>query len=411
MAKLGAPLPGKSLSTVLLILFLGACSRGSPPPGGGKPPGFPVKLQTVEAGTLEESSEFVGNLQAAKIVVLKTEADGKVVQILADEGKSVAAGTPIVQIRPDKRQAQVGGAIANVNAAVAARENALAQLKQAEADRASAVADIQLKSTQLTRRTTLYSQGAINREQLDQAQRDRDASQAALGVADQKIQAARASIGQAEASIQQAKANASYEAQNLQDTRVVAPIAGVVGNIPLKLGDYVKVGDTITNIVQNQSLDLNLSIPSERGTDLRLGLPVQLSGDKDNQTLGTGRISFISPQVNSESQAILAKANFPNPEGSLRDGQLVRARVIWKKSPGVSIPTTSVSRIGGQNFVYVADAQGQGQSKLVAKQKPVKLGDIKGNNYQVLEGLKPGDKLVVSGILNLSDGAPIIPES
>jgi multidrug efflux pump subunit AcrA (membrane-fusion protein) len=82
--------------------------------------------------------------------------------------------------------------------------------------------------------------------------------------------------------------------------------------------------------------------------------------------------------------------------------------VIWERKPGVSIPTTAVSRVAGQTFVYVAQ---QKDSKLIASQKPVKLGKIQGNNYQVIEGLKQGEKIVVSGILNLSNGAPIIPQS
>lgn len=412
MAKVGASLPGKSLSTVLLIFVLtAACSRSGPPPGAGKPPGggVPVKLQNVETSAVEESSEFVGTLQAAKIVVVKTEADGKISQIMAREGSSVAVGTPLVQISPDKREAQVGGAIANVNAAVAAQENAAAQLEQARADRATAQADLELSSSNLKRISTLVSQGAYAQQQLDQAQRNRDADLAKLNAADKRIQAAQATIGQAQASLQEAKANASLSSEQLRDTRVTAPITGVVGTIPLKLGDYVKVGDTITTIVQNDTLDLNLSIPGQRASDLRIGLPVQLRGSKDDEVLGTGRISFISPQVNSETQSVLAKASFPNPEGTLRDAQKVNARVIWNRKPGVSIPTTAISRVAGQNFVYVA--QTDGQSKLIARQKPVKLGDIKGNNYPVLEGLKPGEKIIVSGIQNLSDGAPITPGS
>jgi RND family efflux transporter MFP subunit len=413
MAKAAAKLPGKSLSTVLIIIFLtaGACSRSGPPPGAGKPPpAFPVKLQNVETSTAEESSQFSGVLRAAKIVVVKTEADGKINQILAREGSSVEVGTPLMQISPDKRQAQVGGAIANVNVAVAAQENASAQLEQAKADRASALADLELSSSNLTRISTLVSQGAFPQQQLDQAKRNRDADLAKLRVADKKIQAAQATLGQAQASLQEAKANASLSSEQLRDTRVTAPIPGVVGTIPLKLGDYVKVGDTITTIVQNDTLDLSLQgISADQASQLRLGLPVQLNDPKTGEPLATGRISFVSPQVDSGTQSILAKASFSNPEGTLRDAQQVQARVIWNRKPGVSIPTTAISRVAGQEFVYVA--QTDGQSKLIARQKPVKLGDIKGNNYQVLEGLKPGEKIVVSGIQNLSDGAPIIPQS
>jgi RND family efflux transporter MFP subunit len=238
--------------------------------------------------------------------------------------------------------------------------------------------------------------------------RDRDAASAALNATDEKIRAARATLDQQNAALQQAQSTVTSRQEDLRETKVAAPIAGVVGNVTVKLGDYVKTTDILTTIIQNKTLNLSLSISTNQANQLRVGLPVQLIGTKGDDILTTGRISFISPQVNNDQQ-ILAKASFPNGEGILRDGQRVRAQVIWNKNMGVSIPTTAVSRIAGENFVFVA--QGQTDSKLIARQKPVKLGEIKGNNYQVIEGLKPGEKIIVSGLLNLTDGAPIIPQA
>jgi RND family efflux transporter MFP subunit len=258
----------------------------------------------------------------------------------------------------------------------------------------------------------LVAQGALPRQQLDQVTRDRDAARATLNATEEKIRAARATLDQQNAALQQAQSTVESKNEDLKETKVVAPIAGVVGDVTVKLGDYVNTNQTLTSIIQNKTLNLSLKISADRTSELRVGLPVQLSGDKDNDILGTGRISFISPQVDAQNQQILAKATFPNPEGILRDGQKVRVKVIWKRSPGVAIPATAVSRVAGQTFIFVAQTQGgQGQSKLVARQKPIKLGEIQGNNYQVIEGVKPGEKIITSGLLNLSDGAPIIPQS
>lgn len=362
---------------------------------------------TVEATSLEEASEIVGRLEAARSVIVRAEAEGQVNQIFAAEGNFVAAGTPVAQLNFEKQRADVGGAIASVNSTISARENALAQLRTAEAERTSAQADLELSSTQLTRTTALVGQGALARQQLDQARRDRNADLAALRAASQRVQAAQATLRQTQAEVDRTRAEAVRSSATLQDTRVIAPIAGVVGTIPIKLGDYVKIGDTITTIIQNQTLTLNLSIPIERSPQLRIGLPVQLNSPDRKTLLSQGRVSFISPQVSGDSQSILAKAAFPNPDGNLRDGQTVLARVIWQKRPGVAVPTTAISRVAGQTFVFVAQQQDQ---KQIAKQKPVKLGSIQGNNYQVLEGLQPGEKIVTSGLLNLTDGAPIIPQ-
>lgn len=411
MAEVGVSLASKSLSLLVgLLLLLNACSSGAPPPGAGKPQGIPVKLQTLEQSTLEEGSEYLGNLEAENRVDLRPEAEGRVREIFVSSGSNIAAGAPVLQLRPEKSQAEVGGAVANVNAAIASRSNAEAQIKAVEAQRVSDAANVSLQDEQFKRISGLVAQGALPKQQLDQVRRDRDAARANLNATDEKIRAARATLDQQNAALQQAQSTVTSRQEDLRETKVVAPISGVVGNVTVKVGDYVKTTDILTSIIQNQNLNVSLSIPSSLASQLRVGLPVQLRllGTNSDEIISTGRISFISPQVNQDQQ-ILAKASFPNSEGKLKDGLKVKARVIWKQNQGVSIPATAVSRIAGENFVFVA--QPQADSKLIAKQKPVKLGAIKGNNYQVIQGLKPGEKIIVSGLLNLIDGAPIIPQA
>jgi RND family efflux transporter MFP subunit len=410
MAKVSVSIYCKSLITALLFVGItSACSRNGAPPNAGKPQAIPVKLQQVEAGTIEESDEFNGTLEAADRVELKPEIEGRITQIFVRSGTPVTKGTPIVQLRPEKSEAEVGGALANVNAARASLNNAQAELKAAEAERARAEADLKLKEQNLRRNAPLVAQGALPKSNLDQLTSERDAARAAVNAAEERVRAARATIDQENSALNQAQSTVALRTEELKDTRVVAPIAGVVGDIPVKLGGYVQAGDTLTSIIQNNTLELRLSVPVERSSQLRVGLPVQLRSGKGDEIIGTGQISFVSPQVDNQSQAILAKASFPNPEGSLRDGQFVRSRVIWERKSGVSIPSTAITRMAGKEFVYVA--QQQGQSQLIARQKPVKLGEIQGNSYSVLDGLKPGEKIVTSGLQSLADGAPIKPES
>jgi RND family efflux transporter MFP subunit len=416
MAKVGVLLYGKTLITVLLLgLVTSGCSRKQPP-NAGPPPGVPVKLQRVESSTVEDSSEFVGSLEAQKRVELRPETEGRVRQIFVGSGTRVAAGTQIAQLRSEKGQAEVGGAIANVNASRAARDNAQAQISAQEAERKSALADLELQNQQFNRISRLVSQGALARQQLDQVIRDREAARAALNAAEERIRAARASLDEANAALKQAQATATLRTEELAETRVVAPIAGVVGDVPVKVGAYVETNDILTTIIQNDTLELDIPIPITRSSELRIGTPVQLlSNTQDNEILANGRISFISPQVNSQSQGVLAKASFANTEGTLRDGQDVKAKVIWERSTGVLIPTTAIAPLAGQDFVFVAQTQQtkEGKSQLVARQKPVKLDkeNIQDNKYPVIEGVKPGETLVTSGVQNLTDGAPIIPQS
>jgi hypothetical protein len=130
--------------------------------------------------------------------------------------------------------------------------------------------------------------------------------------------------------------------------------------------------------------------------------------DREGKTVGTSRVFFIAPNTTNAAQSVLVKSLFDNSRGQLRADQFVRARAIWDKSTGISVPTTAISRVAGQEFVFVAE---KNQSGLIARQQAVKLGNIEGNNYQVMSGLKAGDRIAVSGLLQLSDGAAITPQS
>jgi len=108
--------------------------------------------------------------------------------------------------------------------------------------------------------------------------------------------------------------------------------------------------------------------------------------------------------VDDQTQSVLVKGAVRNAGGSLRPSQYVRARIVWKTADALVVPVTAVLRINGQFFAFVAeDANG----RLVARQRAIKVGSIVGDDYAVLDGIKPGERVVVSGAQKLADGAPI----
>lgn len=409
MLKNNTLLTTKLLGTVLLASVLtSACSKGDKPPATATaPPAMAVKLQVLESSQVENRSEFVGSLEALERVVLKPEIEGRIAEISVSNGDRVRKGTPIVQLRPDQTQAQYASAIARANSTRAASATAQAELQAAEADRLRAASEVELQKVQFQRAERLVNEGVQAKQELDIARRNLDTELASLSAAEKQVEAARSSFNQANADIKQAQADAAAANVSLQYKQVLAPITGVVGNFPVKVGDYVSTGETLTTITRNDSLDLRISVPINRSSQLRLGLPVELIDPKTSKRLATGSINFISPEVDTGNQAILTKARFSNQNGSLRDRQFVRARVIWSKLPGVLIPTAAVSNTGAQSFVFVAE---KGE-KPVVRQRPVQLGNIQGQSYQVIDGVKPGEEIAVTQILNLRDGTPIKPES
>ncbi len=186
---------------------------------------------------------------------------------------------------------------------------------------------------------------------------------------------------------------------------LTAPFAGVVGDIPVHIGDYVSPQTLLTTVDENSQLEAYVYIPTERASDVRMGLPVNII-TSSGELIESTKVNFVSRQVDNALQGILVKAPLRSSLDRFRNEQLVKARVVWSTVPAPTIPVLAVTRIGGQSFVYVAT---EAQNGSIAKQRAVTLGDTVGNNYAVNGGLKPGEKVIISGIQFLIDGAPIKP--
>ncbi|WP_072620468.1 efflux RND transporter periplasmic adaptor subunit [Spirulina major] len=374
---------------------------------------LPVKLITLGPTMVANSTDFVGSLAAEQVVEVRPEATGRVQRIFVAAGDRVAAGARLVELKPDQAEANLASLLATVNSERAVENNVQSEIAALNADRIALKADVDLKMEDYKRIEFLVKEGVLSEQRLDQAKRDRDVAIATLAAIDERITAARATLTQAQANRQSAQANANRAQAQLEETVVTAPFAGVVGDLAVELGDVVTDSNTLTTLTQNNVLNLSISIPTERAPELQLGQLVELVTEQGN-ILNTGEISFIDPNVNPAQQTLLAKARFINPGELLRNGQFVRARLVWRTEPGLLVPTVAITRLAGKPFVFVAEVPTEEDevppdTEFIARQRPVELGQIQGDAYNILSGVQPGDRIVVSGILNLTDGAPIMP--
>ena len=429
---------GKAIGVSLLLLMATACGK-QPEQAEAPPPAVAVEVTDLDNNTVKSSSEFVGNLEAKKRVALAPRVDGRVIEIAVQEGDRVNKGDLIVEMQLNREQGEVEAAESEVGIQQANVKNAEAEFRAIEAEVAEAEAaveqskadlrqqqaELELAKTNQKRAKMLVEQGAESQQFLDNSTRDLNAakaqtdalkaalnsSQKALNASKERVASAQSAIAGEQAALKQAQTRVGIATDNLDFNRLSAPIDGTVGNIQPKVGDYVEVGEQITSITQDDALELNIGVPLEQASKLKIGLPVEII-DSQGQALAEGDISFISPRADRSSQAILVKAAFNN-NGKLKDDSFARARIIWSQDSGLLIPTEAVSRIAGETFVFVAKEKEQknGKKALVAEQRPVKLGAIQGQSYQVISGLKPGEKLITSGILNLADGTPVDAET
>jgi RND family efflux transporter MFP subunit len=346
-----------------------AAGCGGPPAAPPSFPPTPVKLEEARSSAVEDATEYVASLRSLRSTTIHPQIDGQITQIFVNPGDRVAAGARLMQIDPQRQQA----AVSSQEAEGVARE-----------------ADVTFARQRLQRDQELFKAGAISRQDLEEAQ---------------------TSLETAEARLKALTAQVQQQQVQLRYYTITAPTAGIVGDIPVRVGNQVSPQTLLTTIDQNQSLEINLEVPIERSADLKTGLPLEvLSGDGTDR-LARSAISFISPRVDQETQSILVKGEVPNGDGRLRSAQFVRARIVWRTTEGLVVPVTSVLRVSGQFFAFVAeDGKGpDGQPGLVARMRPITVGPIVGNNYQILSGVKAGERLVVSGAQKLADGAPIAP--
>ncbi len=429
--------------------LLSSCHSVDPAANASQPEVVSVELATVKNGTIRDSSEFVAQLESRQSVILQPRVEGQIERIFVRAGDLVKAGTPIMQIDAREQLASVESrasevdsaranmqrtyankqqAKANLSRSLATLKNAEANLKTLEADLRKAQAELRFNQGQYQRYQQVYAEGAISSQDVNQYKNSLDIAQAELEAVEAEIQAQkseieshRASINaqqaevtaqkaelvRAERQIQQAQANTQEQEARLDYYSITAPLTGKIGNIPVKEGDFVDTDTKLAQLAQNEVLEVNVSIPVNRALDIDLGTKIELL-NAQNQVVGISRVFFIAPNVANGSQLVLVKARLDNAEGKLRADEFIRARVIWEERGGLKVPTTAISRIAGQNFVFVTE---QSETGLVARQKPVQLGNIQGNYYQVLEGLKPNEQIAVTGLLQLYDGAAIAPKS
>jgi RND family efflux transporter MFP subunit len=329
------------------------------------PPPLSVKTETIDLAPVPRLDEYVATVKSRRWANIQPQVDGPVIQILVKSGEQVRTSQPLMTIDPVKQESVVG------------------QQRSTEAQKK---ATLDYNQLELERQRKLYEEQVTSKQSLDQA-----------------VQAYENSKADWEA----ATASRVAEQRELSYYNVTAPFSGIVGDIPVHIGDYVSPQTLLTTVNENADLEAYIYIPTERAANIRMGLPVQIV-TSTGESIDNTKIYFISQEVDNATQGILVKAPVHGSIDKFRNAQLVKARVVWSTAPAPTVPVLAVTRIGGQAFVYVAV---QGDSGTVAKQRAVTLGDTIGNDYAVISGLKPGEKVIISGTQFLIDGVPIQPVS
>jgi len=352
-----------AISIFGLLAATGCQQKQAAPPADAGRGAMPVQTVVVNLAPVPQSSEYVATVMSRRSATMQPQVSGRLTQIQVRSGDHVKAGQILMQI-DDQPQ------VATVEA-----DKATERQKKALYD---------YNTVELDRQHKLFDAGVISRDVWDQAQQ---------------------SYANTKADYESAVSLRKTQEAQLSYYSVRAPYDGIVGDIPVHVGDYVSTTTVLTTVDENKDLEAYIYVPTERASEVRLGLGVELY-DTGGKLLEKTKIDFVSPQVDSTLQGILVKAPVHASPEMVRNAQMIKARVIWSTKPMAVIPVLAVSRLGGQTFVYVAQEK---DGKYIAAQTPVILGDTVGNTYSITSGLHPGDKVIVSSTQFLVNGMPVTP--
>src|ERR1700733_14716681 len=297
--------PGLSLA----MLALTACAKSAPPQA--VPQAMPVQTQTISAAPVPQYDEYVSTIKSRRSATINPQVDGNLVRIYVHSGERVHAGQILMEIDPLKQEATVSSS---------------------KATEQQKLAVYQYNQIEVKRQRALFEQGVTSRDAFDQAEQAYKNSQA---------------------DYESAVATTQSQRKQLGYYHIAAPFEGIVGDVPVHLGDYVSSSTMLTTVDENRDLEAYIYIPTERVTQIRKGLKVIILDNQENLLERTS-IDFISPQVDNNLQGILPKAPVHADLGKLRNLQQIKARVVWTASSIPVVPVLAVTRLGGQAFVYVA---------------------------------------------------------
>jgi RND family efflux transporter MFP subunit len=356
-----------------------------------------VKVEAVRQDPVRRAVDVVGTLAAVDQVTISSEADGNVRAILADLGDRVSAGQVIIQLDNEKQQytyeqqqAALARALAQYGAADAQHLPDIE--KTPEAQKASA--DLVQATQAHERATELFKRTLISQQALDDAQAALQSRRATYNSALQNGKNLRASIQASEATMKLA-------GRQLRDTEIRAPFDGFVEKRLVNLGELVKPQVPVMRVVKLNPLKVIAEIPEKMAPWIRDGQLVELRVDAYQDRTFTGKVSRISPGVNTATRAFPFEALVPNADSVLKPGTFARVHIESGKVDNVlTLPYAALQYRYGVNRVFVL-AGGKVAMRELA------VGERLGDRIEVVSGVKAGDRVAVSDVDTLADGAVV----
>lgn len=343
----------------------GPAAAGGRPggPGGGRG-GMSITLAasdvtTVERRSLERGIAITGDLRPIERIEVRSRLEGDLTGVYVREGQRVNRGQLIARFQAIEQQSAAASA---------------------EADRAAAANELQTAQWNLEQSRELYKEGAIPERDMRSAEGAAAAARARLAAAQTRLRSA---------------------TMALNDTRVTAPVSGIIERRNVAPGERVNRSTSLFTVVRSDVLELAAAVPAAQASEVRVGQTIRFSAA--NRTV-IGRVSRISPTVDPSSRAVTVYVQIPNNDGSLRGGTFATGRLVLSAGDVISVPTSAIRHRadGAQPFVYrIAGG--------VLEQATVQVGynDESSGQVEILDGLQVGDRIIIGNVGTLGRGMKV----
>jgi HlyD family secretion protein len=360
-----------------------------------------VRLAHVAPSTFEKVIEIGGTLAADEHVTVAAKVAGRLAHVDVDLASPVKQGQRLAQIETTdyelgvqqaqaalwQARAQLGlppsGGTARIDVdAMAVVRQARGTLEEARASRA--------------RMENLASEGLAPQAELD-------AARAALVRAEASLESAREEVGLRQAQMRQCESELEIARQRLADTTIASPLDGFVQARRANRGEYLAAGAPVVEVVRVDPLRLRLAVPEREAVDLKPGQPVVVrvtaqSGAPGAPIEHVGVLARLAPSLDAQSRSLLIEADIPN-DGALRPGNFVQARIVVGQRTVLAVPASAIVTFAGlQKVILVEDGK--------AVERPVTTGATRGEEIEVVSGLRAGEAVVEEPGL-LQQGQPV----
>ncbi|MBM7865621.1 efflux RND transporter periplasmic adaptor subunit [Heliobacterium gestii] len=372
------------------MVLTSACGKTDAPATSAAGAVTSVKTAAVKRATLTNTLTLSGKIEPSETVNVVPKSSGKAAGVYADVGQRVSAGATLIQMENNDILAKIDAAKAALAASQANLERSKMQVEKSQ---------LQLDDAKRTldRQKMLLDSGAIAQSAYDSAQMNYDGIKKDY---DMNV----ASVAASQASVEQNRATIRQNEVDLENSRVLSPISGVIATKNVNAGESVSTGTAPFVVINMQTVQINAAVSEGDINQFKLGMDVDVSVPSASTKPFKGKVAKISPAADAKAKTYPVWVNVENTDDLLKAGMYAEIHVTTQKLENVlTVPSDAVVERKGQKVLYILDGD-------KAVERKVTLGRVDEGITQITDGVADGEKVITSGLQALRDGMPVSEE-